>query len=238
MPHSKSEEIRNINNKEAGIMENNCRNGKKETIEFWLEGNNEALCRKIVIRDYPYNNDRTYEEELGTPYTRVDRFPLHEVTTEELKERRASGIPGFVVKENGKYYYGQITSNMRFIGDALGEHMCAPNGTVCRRMSALPDEQGGCEKIRGYSSGIEQFGCITKGFESFNTKQDSLIVSKCTNFTPEQSNRNVSTQRKNAAKLSLYQEFWPNVETLAEGRKILREKEMKERRLVIDKKIR
>ena len=107
---------------------------------------------------------------------------LREITLAELQKFRSSEVPGFVLKSNNNYYYSDaINSSLREFG--FSNHKCATsNGTVCHRLSAALDEEGGCAKVRGFSTHIENFPFITYGYETFNTKNDVFIVLNCYHF--------------------------------------------------------
>lgn len=108
---------------------------------------------------------------------------LKEVTVEELQKCRKKEIPSFVLKTDGKLYWGEIPYNLSFVSSTfLGKHMCASPGNHCHRLSAAKDEDGGCEKVRKKSTHIERYEWIRKGFETFNTSHDAFLVLECTHF--------------------------------------------------------
>ena len=56
---------------------------------------------------------------------------------------------------------------------------------TCSRLSALPDNQGGCQKVRdvGFAMDISDYAFITKGIQvcNFGKGNDRFIVLECTN---------------------------------------------------------
>ena len=110
-------------------------------------------------------------------------FNLFEVTSEELAGYRRSEDPAFVLKVDGKLYYSIIPDNMSFLmSPILGNHQCSSLGCSCRRISAAPDEAGGCAKVRDYAQCIERYPWITTGYETFNTRHDSFVVVNCLHY--------------------------------------------------------
>ena len=104
---------------------------------------------------------------------RSEEFPLREVTKEELKELRRSGQPGFVLKEDDKYYYAEIKYNTRLLSRCmLSGHKCE----LCKRLSAAADCDGGCAKVREGCRGIERYKWITSGYESFNVYEGGVFI--------------------------------------------------------------
>lgn len=120
-------------------------------------------------------------------------FTLKEVSDEELKAYRNSGTPGFVLKMDEKMYYARIPVNLNLVtANLLGSHMCAHSKTVCKRLSALSDEEGGCAKVRECSCCIERYDWITRGYETFGTKKDVFVVISCNHFEKSPSRAAVS----------------------------------------------
>lgn len=146
-------------------------------------------------------------------------FELFEVEPESLLVYRKNGIPSFVLKIDGKFFYAAIPNDLNFVSSALlGTHMCAAAGNECRRLSAASDEQGGCEKVRNRSNYIERYDFITTGYETFNTKRDSFVVINCTHHEKCPPRKKLTTTELNAKKLALAQHVWEDVETLAQVR--------------------
>jgi len=146
-------------------------------------------------------------------------FPLIEVTPEMVCDYREMGIPSFVLKVEGKLYYSAIPNNINFVSsEILGQHKCAVVRCECHRLSAASDEEGGCEKVRNRAKYIERYPWITTGYETFNTKHDSFAVVNCLHYEPCPPRKKRTTTEVNAAKLSLAQFVWNDVETLAQSR--------------------
>lgn len=135
-------------------------------------------------------------------------FPLREVSLEELAELRKTKVPSFVLKEDGRYYYAEISPYMTFISSSfLGEHKCAAAGKVCNRLSAAQDEQGGCAKVRARSTDIEKYPFITKGYETFGTEgRDTFVVLECQHHekTPARPHRTLDEINKMKLGLSYF----------------------------------
>lgn len=107
-------------------------------------------------------------------------FPLIEVEPETLTDYRRKRVPSFVLKVNGKFFYSKIQSDINLVSSTiLGAHRCASIDSVCNRLSAATDEEGGCEKVRDSSNHIERYPWITMGYETFNTKYDTFLVVQC-----------------------------------------------------------
>lgn len=111
-------------------------------------------------------------------------FLLNQVTPEELLEFRKNNVSSLVLKIDDKLYHSEIPRNMSFTSERIGPHMCAIPGHTCHRLSAYPDEKGGCAKVRAYSNFIERYPWITHGYETFNTEQDSFVVLSCSHYEP------------------------------------------------------
>lgn len=124
---------------------------------------------------------------LSKKFLREDVEPLElalvEVTKEELLDYRRNKIPSFVLKIEDKLYYSRVPAEMSLQSARLfGSHKCARLSEECNRFSALPDEQGGCAKIRDCACGIERYPWIVKGYETFYTKHESFVVVECNNY--------------------------------------------------------
>ena len=104
-------------------------------------------------------------------------FPLQQVSLDELALLRESTDAGFVLKKGTSYYYADVSivRNHRIVLENAPAHLCAN----CRFLSALPDEEGGCAKVRAFSRKIENFDFITYGYETFGTVSDVFMVHRC-----------------------------------------------------------
>lgn len=126
--------------------------------------------------------------------------PLSEVNRQVIFMRRIQNIPTFVLKVDEKLYVADIEYyyNMNNnADDKLGqEHMCVD----CMRCRALPEELGGCSKVRdcsieaysiegnSYSDAvdlskrIEKYHFIKYGYEAFGVSHEVFCVGKCDNY--------------------------------------------------------
>jgi len=113
------------------------------------------------------------------------KIPIIEISENSIEEYRQSKIPSLVIKINGKYYYAKINHDMDLESTMLigKKHRCAFKDKVCDRLSALPDEKGGCAKVRDRIKRIENYDCIIIGYQTFNTKSnDVFVVIKCSRY--------------------------------------------------------
>ena len=109
-------------------------------------------------------------------------FPLIPTTAEEIGNLRAKKCAAFIYKKNGALYYTKIPKSLSLLGaKLLGNHLCAADKNVCSHLSAASDEDGGCEKVRNFSQGIENFSFILTGYETINTITNAFTVSECIN---------------------------------------------------------
>lgn len=129
---------------------------------------------------------RVKEEVIGKPIYNTYTFELSPTTAEELAKFRKAAIPTFVLKMNGNLYQATIPSDLHIRQfNLLGcFHQCSYGSTnhVCDHLSAAPDYDGGCEKVRRHSLCIESYPWITKGFETFATQDDLFFVANCEHF--------------------------------------------------------
>ena len=155
------------------------------------------ISQYSVIRKYHSKTKLGYliiNKKLISSETKQLRFPLKQVTVEELIAARIAKVPSFVLKEEGKYYYTVIEPGIGFLPSTLlgpdTYHLCAQVGKECKRLSSASDELGGCKKVREKSTGIERYPWITVGYETFCTDHDSFVVSCCEHFVKPSSNSN------------------------------------------------
>ena len=139
-------------------------------------------------------------------------WTLKVATPDEVKDYRKKGTPGFVLKDGDQLYLTEIPKNFSFVNSNISNrHMCAYGQTVCHRLSPLSDEQGGCAKVRNYATFIEDYPFITRGYETFNTKHDVLVVNQCKNSVISSSSRDSkSTGDMNRIKVNIAQLYYPN----------------------------
>lgn len=141
-------------------------------------------------------------------------FNLIEVTPKEIAVYRKNGVPSFVLKTGGKLYHTRIPKTINFLSYTISGtvHQCAGKETICNRLSAASDEQGGCAKVRDYYDCIEKYPWIATGYETFNTKYDSFIVVNCLHYEPFYPRKKISNKQLYRTKLDLAQNLWPDVE--------------------------
>lgn len=150
----------------------------------------------------------------GVEALRIDdsRYPLTEVSPEELKAYRKQGVSSFVLKKNGKLYHTEIPEGINFVGSKiLGYHACAN----CNRLSAARDEDGGCEKVRKLSRRIERYKFIIEGYETFcnGSGCEAFAVKECSNFENYPPPKTHTPAEESKLKLTLCQSLWDDVET-------------------------
>jgi hypothetical protein len=196
-----------------------------------LEGRNALVADEVTTKSKVTRFVNKKTGELGTicktkkvsEETKMVRFPLKEISSEELSIARESVIPSFVLKDYGKYYYAEIRKDMRMVAPLiLGEHLCSATRADCQHLSALSDEDGGCQKVRDNEKEkkINRYPWITQGFETFNCDSgcNQFVVCKCEHYE-----KCIPKERKTKGvkelKVGLAQFVWPEVTTLAEVRR-------------------
>lgn len=138
---------------------------------------------KYLLHPKTHKPCKMLERKLVDEIIKHLEFALTEITVEELKEFRRNGIPSFVLKKDGKFYYARIPREMNFFSmDIFGEHQCALQKQGCRHLSAASDENGGCAKVRNHATYIERYDWIKSGFETFNTNRDAFLVANCLHY--------------------------------------------------------
>ena len=112
-------------------------------------------------------------------------IPLTEVSKEELEKIRQSTVPSFILKKDERYYYCKITDELSFAPSFVGQkhHKCFSK-KMCRHLSAAPDQEGGCAKVRNKAHFIERYPWITMGYETINCARcdDTFFVGNCNHF--------------------------------------------------------
>lgn len=107
------------------------------------------------------------------------RYELTEISVTDLISKRKSGLPMFLLKQDGKYFYTEIPNDISFLAsDILGSHLCGN----CARMSPATDAGGGCAKVRNRVGRIERYPWITLGYETINTNVKSMVICNCQHF--------------------------------------------------------
>ncbi len=142
--------------------------------------------RKIISREF-----------LDKHYEILDAYPLSEVPKESIKSLRNSGVPGFILKSAGKYYYASVSRNINFIAQKLIEsgHKCAMS---CKHLSPIPVAMGGCPKISQDDKHIEDFDFIRFGYEAFNCRKEfnALFVAKCDTYEKSEARPKLTPAQK------------------------------------------
>ncbi len=129
------------------------------------------------------------------------RIPLKEITLEELElirklqKNKTLDSTLFLLKEYGRYYLALLKCDISVIATNIYNdiHMCRE----CSHLSALPDNQGGCKKVRHCWKRLEKYPFIDVGYQtikrpSFNPdgsltcSNEVFAVCKCENFEPYQ----------------------------------------------------
>lgn len=155
----------------------------KKSTKITLSRNSLKVTRFVTDYDVTYEVDaktgygyNVLNRKIANQTKSTDIYELVEVTREQLASIHEAGTPGFVLKRDGKLYYTQIPCDLTFYSAQLtGDHLCS----YCRKLSAKPDEFGGCAKVREIDAHIENYDWIVSGFETFKTNQDSFRVSIC-----------------------------------------------------------
>lgn len=142
-------------------------------------------------------------------------FELKKVSKKELASYRAEDVPSFVAKVDEEFYHTTIPGTISFVSaKMMGTHKCG----FCNRLSAASDRDGGCAKVRNRSKCIEKYPWIKKGYETFNTRQDSFVVVECERYQAFPPRRKVELTKLNNLKIGIAQYIWPDVETMADVR--------------------
>ena len=201
----------------------------------FLEGMYEE--KKFLIAERTISNDLTISKfhpetkELIEGPTTINlsrktesrKYLLKPVEKETIKEMRRNGTPFFVLKLEGKLYGSKVLENISFVSSKgmKMRHMCALNDRVCARLKALPDEEGGCEKVRKTSC-IEDYDWIPTGYESFNTEHDAFVVSTCMHHMLEKPKKVVKESLKSMtpAQIKQYEKDKREVEEIFRQRGI------------------
>jgi len=151
-----------------------------------------ALLEETISKTYKISNEidkqtgesiRTVSINLvGEKKENTKKYPLKEITLEELAEIRESKTPSFLIKDFGKYYWAKIPAKMCLLKtNIMGEHKCANSTHDCAHISAASDEEGGCARVRAKYPKIEDFDFIKVGYQKFNTPHDEMNVIICMN---------------------------------------------------------
>lgn len=133
------------------------------------------------------------------------KFPLREVTKEELSKLRLEDKCGFVLKENGTTFYTKLPERFPQISALEGiseRHLC---GECPCTVTAT------CNKFLQGCKSIESYDFIPWGFETFSacpTFKESFVVFTCKRFpSGEHTARRTDTKRFHEARLLLAQMY-------------------------------
>lgn len=192
--------------KETIILYRNIRmNERKEIL-----GEEVKSDMVVSYKKTPKMGNRLNERKKLGERVEEKTFPLREINLEELAELRKTKKPSFVLKEDGRYYYAEISPYMTFIASSfLGKHKCATAEKVCNLLSAAPDEEGGCEKVRNRSANIEKYPWITKGYETFGMDgRDTFVVLECQHYEKTLDRPHRTLDEVNQMKLGLSYFVW------------------------------
>ena len=176
-----------------------------------------VICSEEIVSTFKivkyYNPVGKQEKETNSLIKREVKkslkFTLREISIEDLQKLREMRIPSFVLKEKGILYHSEIPDDINFI-EILGVntvHLCA-EGRTCARLSAAKEDQGGCEKVRDKSTGIEKYPWIYSGYESFATKRDVFVVTECSHFREEPERKPIPTKDIIKAKIGIAEYFF------------------------------
>ncbi len=163
---------------------------------------------------YFQNRDALVYEENGKKTV----FSLTKVSVTQLKDfRRTYNKPFLVLKEGNLLWIAKIRKGLPFLSsDPFNKHMCASSsGIICKRLSAKPDEAGGCARIRelGYAC-IEDYDFVKLGFQTVGLSQNTFTIVECTHFGKAAPRRTRSIEEINKSRLGLGQFMWDDIEDL------------------------
>lgn len=179
---------------------------------------NKNTTRKIEIK-----NEKlvAYLSANGNSFSK--EFELRAISIPELKSLREGEKPYFVLKKGNCLLATKVDRNINFVSTTLWgrPHKCACAGRECLHLSAANDEKGGCEKVRRYSTQIEDYPWITLGYETFNTSNDAMVVLECEHFEKMPHREPLPRGKAQSLKLSIAQYVWPDVKDANDVRKKL-----------------
>ena len=118
------------------------------------------------------------------------RYPLQEVTHEELMQRRLSRKPIIIFKDGNKLYCANFRDVSLMGGQQIGEHLCGECSMVCKGCPKVKDwtiafhiRNGKKFKEATYLSGrIEKYPFINLAIETFNCSVDAYLILECSLF--------------------------------------------------------
>lgn len=107
-------------------------------------------------------------------------FSLTPVTELELLQLRKNHVPSLVLKIGENLYHTELKKGMTV--SITPCHCCNDPNHDCKRLLALPFEEGGCQKVEKFARRIENYPFITIGYETFWTQHNVLVVIECKNY--------------------------------------------------------
>ena len=129
------------------------------------------------------------------------RFPLREISKEELLEVRKTCDYGFVFKKDGKTYFTELPKHFPQISkleNLSRNHLCAD--CPCDNLNI-------CQKFLNNSRYIENYDYISLGFETFSkyAAKESFVVYSCSIFenTEHKERKKISIEKFNRAKRNI-----------------------------------
>ena len=151
-----------------------------ERLVIWYSVTKEFWPKTIKKPDFTLEVDRKVLKHKRDSI----KLKMQEVTEGQITEYRQSDIPILLMKKDGKLLLTEIPTDVNIftLAKCLGTHKCGKVREECKRLLALPDEKGGCEKVRNHSSFLERYPWIKEGYETFNTRKDIFVVKKCEHY--------------------------------------------------------
>ena len=156
----------------------------RKTVEYSLDGTSYLvkstyLSHFVIKKIICYSETHFSDKEL----LKETKKGLIPITKHALEEVILTGQPVFVLKKNSRLYYAKVTKDFN-LGKSLllkKQHECSCGDTqqTCKRLLSLPDVEGGCSKVRNFSTNIQNFDFITDGYETQNVSYPIFFVSKC-----------------------------------------------------------
>lgn len=173
-----------ITNKREHIYVENfetlCRKTTIETITRYILKEDEKSSNDEYIDDI--NEKRKKKDSVHAEYDteeHMEVFELREIPKEKIGILRKRNTPVFILKDNEKYFFAFVPYNFKLTGSLKVEHRCAPRTSVCKRLSAKADCDGGCRKVRTKNKRLESFPWIKSGYETMHTEYEGFVVIEC-----------------------------------------------------------
>ena len=167
---------------------------------YTMELKNDTIIYSIVINTFevidliektPRGKSKTEYKLIDTQKKVLKEYKLEKIDKKDIPQLKKSGVPGIIIKINNEYYYSKVKFNNKFYHiEFIKPHLCAN----CMRLSALPDELGGCKKVRERKKSMERYPFIFLGYETFNTSLDCFTVCQCCNYEPYEEKRGKNTK--------------------------------------------